>query len=157
MSKIICAKFTKYTLESEVTDIKKKIIALTLTAVMLCFVLSGCSEDEAYSSWVENAASVTLTQDVTASAAGYWADEDTYYVKITFDNTSSDDLGIMIEKVILNESTRIEIGTALYAIADGKTDKVITFKTDIEPLAVTDADIYVVIEGQTAVYHIEFE
>ena len=157
IAKISCAKFTKYTLESEVTDMKKKIFAFILTAVMLCFVLSGCSENETYSSWIENADSIALTEDVTASAAGYGIDEDTCYVKVTFTNTAGTDLGIMIEKIVINGSSEIEIGSYLYAIANGQTEQIITFEIDVEPGAVTDADIYVVVEGESAVYHLGLE
>ena len=136
---------------------KKKIFALTLSPVMLCFVLSGCSENETYSSWIENVQSASLTQDITATASGFGIDENTCYVKVTFSNTSVQDLGIIIEKVVPGGSSEIEIGTDLIAIAGGETDAVITFDIDMDVSAITDADIYVIINGEETVYHLDLE
>ena len=136
---------------------KKKIFALTLTAVMMCFVLSGCTENETYSIEIEDVQDVEITDDITVSAAGYGFADSTCYVNVTVTNTSDEDLGIIIEKVLLNGLTEIEIGMNFIVVANGEKDVTVAFELDRAISTVTSADIYVVAGGEGDVYHLDLE
>lgn len=136
---------------------RKKIFALTLSAAIMCLVLSACTENGTYSADIENAQDMAITEGITVSAEGYSFEDGTLSVDVAITNTSDETLEIVIEKVMLNGLTDIEIGTVITAEANSTTEATVTFELDRSPSTITSADIYVITGNDGDVYHLELE